>query len=465
MRARIRAGAAVAAAAGAAQVALAAHHSRMIRRPPSEPASGPAPSGGLSQLPEAWVLAGLAIAVVCLREIVEARAGGLEILDAVVAVAVCGLIVAAVAGARATGMATERRHSESETFNRIVRALSRALTADAVVGAVVYELGMATEADHVAVARLGPAGILDVTFVSMLPGSATSRTSLQPGPAAAASVRPVRGGARTWSAIDPGSGEKPPAAAEAESEGRARNLAESIAGRLREAYGLRNTLAAPLRADGATAGAIVLSRRTGEIWPQAATRLLFRAAGEASAALDRVRTQEAAESEARTDPLTGLANRRYFDEYVRVLASRRRTNDRVAVLSADIDHFKLLNDRFGHGVGDAVLRAVADAITASIREDDFPVRSGGEEFVVLLRNPAEGVALAIGERMRQSVRDLDLRWAGLTDPVTISVGVATGLSTDEAVGEILERADRAMYAAKRAGRDRVVEARLAPVAR
>ena len=415
------------------------------------------------QLPEAWILAGLAIAVVCLRAVVAVMTGGLQVLDAVVAVAVCGLIVAAVASARAAGMATERRHSESESLGRIGRALSRALTADAVVGAVVYELGMATEADHVAVARLGPAGTLDVTFVSMLPGSATSRTSLQPGPAA--SVRPVRGGARTWSGVDPGNGEQTPAPAEAESEARARDLAESIAGRLREAYGLRNTLAAPLRADGAAAGAIVVSRRTGEIWPPAAIRLLFRAAGEASAALDRVRTQEAAESEARTDPLTGLANRRYFDEYVRVLASRRRTNDRVAVLSADIDHFKLLNDRFGHGVGDAVLRAVADAITASIREDDFPVRSGGEEFVVLLRNPAEGVALAIGERMRQSVRDLDLRWAGLTDPVTISVGVATGLSTDEAVGDILERADRAMYAAKRAGRDRVVEAWQARVAR
>lgn len=437
----------------------------MIRRPPTEPASGSAPSGGSSQLPEAPILAGLAIAVVCLREVVAALTGGIAALDAVVAAAVCCLIVAAVASARAAGMATERRHSESESFSRIVRALSRALTADAVVGAVVYELGMATEADHVAVARLGPAGILDVTFVSMLPGSATSRTTLQPGPAAAASVRPVRGGARTWSAVDPGSGEQPRPAAEAESEARARDLAESIAGRLREAYGLRNTLAAPLRVDGVAAGAIVVSRRTGEIWPQAAVRLLFRAAGEASAALDRVRTQEAVQSEARTDPLTGLANRRYFDEYVRVLASRRRANDRVAVLSADIDHFKLLNDRFGHGVGDAVLRAVADAITASIREDDFPVRSGGEEFVVLLRNPAEGVALAIGERMRQSVRDLDLRWAGLTDPVTISVGVATGVSTDEAVGEILERADRAMYAAKRAGRDRVVEAWQGRVAR
>jgi diguanylate cyclase (GGDEF)-like protein len=86
------------------------------------------------------------------------------------------------------------------------------------------------------------------------------------------------------------------------------------------------------------------------------------------------------------------------------------------------------------------------------------VRFGGEEFLVLLRNPAPGIALEIGERIRQGVRDMDLAEFGVVERVTVSVGVATGQFSDEAIDDIVERADRALYAAKRTGRDRVVEA-------
>jgi diguanylate cyclase (GGDEF)-like protein len=157
--------------------------------------------------------------------------------------------------------------------------------------------------------------------------------------------------------------------------------------------------------------------------------------------------------------LTQLPNRRYFDEYCRLLASRRRATDRVAILSVDVDRFKQLNDQHGHQVGDVVLRAIANAIQFSVREEDVPVRFGGEEFLVLLRNPAPGVALGIGERIRQSVRELDLLDVGVTERVTVSVGVASGQHAGEPVDDIVERADRALYEAKRTGRDRVVEAR------
>ncbi|HEY5472815.1 MAG TPA: GGDEF domain-containing protein, partial [Candidatus Limnocylindrales bacterium] len=109
-------------------------------------------------------------------------------------------------------------------------------------------------------------------------------------------------------------------------------------------------------------------------------------------------------------------------------------------------------------VGDVVLRSIGNAIQASVREDDVPARYGGEEFVVLLRNPGIGVALEIGERIRQNVRDMDLAEAGVTDRVTVSVGVASGQQAGETIDEIVERADRALYTAKRTGRDRVVEA-------
>jgi diguanylate cyclase (GGDEF)-like protein len=189
-----------------------------------------------------------------------------------------------------------------------------------------------------------------------------------------------------------------------------------------------------------------------------------RAAAAASAALARVYSHQAAESEARTDQLTQLPNRRYFDEYCKLLTSRRRAADRVAILAVDVDYFKKVNDVYGHLIGDAVLREVANAISMSVRDDDVPARYGGEEFVVLLRNPLPGVALEIGERIRSNVRGLDLTHAGIEHPVTVSVGVAAGTSAGEVIEDIVERADRALYAAKRTGRDRVVEAWSADVA-
>ena len=124
--------------------------------------------------------------------------------------------------------------------------------------------------------------------------------------------------------------------------------------------------------------------------------------------MSRAGSQRTAELHASTDALTGLPNRRYFDEFCALLARRRRAEDAVGVLMIDIDRFKALNDRYGHGVGDEVLRAVGGAIVRAVRDDDVPARYGGEEFVVLLRNPGPAVALEIGERVRAAVAALDL---------------------------------------------------------
>ena len=133
-----------------------------------------------------------------------------------------------------------------------------------------------------------------------------------------------------------------------------------------------------------------MSRRVADAWPAATRRILGGAALEASAALARAYSHRAAEARASTDALTGLPNRRYFDEFCGLLARRRRAEDAVGVLMVDIDHFKKLNDSYGHDTGDQVLRAVGGAIMAAVREDDVPARYGGEEFVVLLRNPEPG---------------------------------------------------------------------------
>ena len=173
--------------------------------------------------------------------------------------------------------------------------------------------------------------------------------------------------------------------------------------------------------------------------------------------MSRAYSLRAAETNASTDALTGLPNRRYFDEFCGLLARRRRSGDAVGVLMIDIDKFKALNDKHGHGTGDEVLRAVGGAIVAAVREDDVPARYGGEEFVVLLRNPTSAVALEVGERVRTSVGALDLQRFGVPG-VSVSVGVAVAVQADQPIGDLIAQADRALYRAKRAGRDRVVAA-------
>jgi diguanylate cyclase (GGDEF)-like protein len=439
-----------------------------------------------------WLLLGLAVIFLVGRAVVEFVIGRTDVVDLMLALAISGLVISAVLNARSSGMEVERRHSETESFSRIVRALSRSVSPNAVVEAIVHELGAATSADHVAVVRLRPGSdVLDVTFVSMLPGTPTSNTvmpvrQLEPTetrrlrdlPRQAAASAPLRlaegeAGMLWQDDRDRRPGEAPAgegieqrpnvrsgahAPGLLEDEAHAREVADRIAHRVSDAYGLRNTLAAPLQGGQSIAGAIVLSRRTGDVWPASAVRLLQSAAFEASAALTRVYSQQAAESEARTDPLTQLPNRRYFDEYCQLLASRRRATDRVAILAVDVDHFKRVNDTYGHQVGDVVLQAIANCIQASVREEDIPARFGGEEFVVLLRNPSNNVALEIGERIRQSVRDMNLIDFGVTERITVSVGVASGQHAGETIDGIVERADRALYSAKRTGRDRVVEA-------
>ena len=240
-------------------------------------------------------------------------------MDLVLAMTMATLVALAVVNARISGIEAERLHSEAESFTSILRALSRSLSPDAVVESIVHELGTATQADHVAVVRLQPgASVLDVTFVSMLPGAPTSNMVMPIRQVEAVETRHVRDLAslrpadahlrladndpiKIWH-IGPDSGldtegfpapdrsvrSRPRGSSSAEDEARARQVADRIAHRLRESYGLRNTLAAPLQVGRSIAGAIVLSRRTEEVWPVPVIRLLNAAAAEASAALARV---------------------------------------------------------------------------------------------------------------------------------------------------------------------------------
>ncbi|MQA32476.1 GGDEF domain-containing protein [Modestobacter roseus] len=160
-----------------------------------------------------------------------------------------------------------------------------------------------------------------------------------------------------------------------------------------------------------------------------------------------------------TDPLTGLANRRCLVEQApRIWRQARREGQRVVALVLDLDHFKRLNDAFGHAAGDDVLRAVADALTRTVRPTDVLARTGGEELVVigLAGDPAEARQLA--ERLRTAVATST---AGRDREVTVSIGVAVTRPGDtedptEALWRLVDRADAAMYRAKESGRDQVV---------
>lgn len=164
---------------------------------------------------------------------------------------------------------------------------------------------------------------------------------------------------------------------------------------------------------------------------------------------------EILESEAHTDTLTGLPNRRRFDEeFARAFGSAIRRSAPISVAIIDIDRFKDYNDAFGHQAGDEALRRIAQAIAESVeRSGDFAARYGGEEFVVILEDTTLGGASGVGQRIRSAVLDAAIR-APAGGLLSVSVGVAARLpgSTGEA---LLRQADEALYDAKNAGRNRV----------
>lgn len=176
---------------------------------------------------------------------------------------------------------------------------------------------------------------------------------------------------------------------------------------------------------------------------------------ELAALLDRLaRQRELLEQQAASDPLTGLANRRTLqtalEEEVRRAHRYRRP---LSLLLIDIDHFKNINDQFGHAAGDQVLRALVEEMNRNTRHSDLLARFGGEEFVLLLPETGEEAAQELAELLRQRTANLH----GLPCPITISIGCAS-LRDDEVPASLLERADQAMYRAKRGGRDQVVRA-------
>lgn len=169
-----------------------------------------------------------------------------------------------------------------------------------------------------------------------------------------------------------------------------------------------------------------------------------------------IRIRRELEQAARTDELTGLFNRRAFFDFADIfLVNARRHGRPLTILIIDIDHFKRINDLFGHPVGDRVLNEVAERMSSAIREVDRIARIGGEEFAVLLPETPLESALEIAGRIRLALQPIQLQCCAEVKP-TVSIGVATLHPQDQSIHSLYQRADAALYAAKAGGRDQIV---------
>lgn len=158
---------------------------------------------------------------------------------------------------------------------------------------------------------------------------------------------------------------------------------------------------------------------------------------------------------AKVDPMTGLHNRRWLEEmYTREISRCNTGNISLTAFMLDIDHFKKVNDTFGHLAGDQVLMAIAHTLTESLRPSDMPVRYGGEEFSVFLPSTSMEDAKIVAERVRSRVEQTHIALpSGAMVHITISIGITERVADDTVAG-LIERADKALYHAKQNGRNR-----------
>jgi diguanylate cyclase len=184
---------------------------------------------------------------------------------------------------------------------------------------------------------------------------------------------------------------------------------------------------------------------------------------EKSRELDMIRESlSQSEERARTDTLTGLPNRRALEEFFRIAQADAMEQGRpLSAFLIDIDHFKQFNDRFGHGVGDQVLRLVGKALRDRVRENDLPARYGGEELIAILPGADLDICTAAAERIRGALADCKItrRSTGEALPgITVSIGVGQ-FQFGESMEDLIDRCDRALYQAKKRGRNCVVTER------
>jgi len=214
--------------------------------------------------------------------------------------------------------------------------------------------------------------------------------------------------------------------------------------------------AVPIRHGESNLGILALTRPESDPLTDVEVRFLSAVAATLALTIRHTALVDELRESSTHDELTGLANRRLLATRLeREIARARRYDTDLALLMLDIDHFKQLNDRFGHPVGDAVLRDIAQVLEEGVRTVDTVARAGGEEFVVLLPRTDGDAASRVADKLRARIAAHDVDELDGKARITISLGVAV-LDAGETADALLARADRALYDAKEAGRDRVV---------
>ncbi|NNM96479.1 MAG: diguanylate cyclase [Candidatus Dormibacteraeota bacterium] len=234
------------------------------------------------------------------------------------------------------------------------------------------------------------------------------------------------------------------------------HLAPDDRGALESRIGLRDCLAEPLKGPAQDLGVLIVANHR-RPYREEDRALCKTVADQVVAAVAKSLQLAATQREATTDAMTGLYNYRflisYLDQQVNVA---ERANTPLSVLMLDLDHFKVINDSFGHPVGDRVLRAVAAQMLDTIRKSDLAARYGGEEFVVVMSNTSSEDAAVVAEKIRVAVEGLTVALEdGGAVRLTVSLGGVTFPEGTKGARNLLDLADRALYAAKRGGRNRV----------
>jgi diguanylate cyclase (GGDEF)-like protein len=219
---------------------------------------------------------------------------------------------------------------------------------------------------------------------------------------------------------------------------------------------VRSIIIAPLILDDQALGALILSASNRSAFTQDDLRLLESFAATISAAINNSLLHSRMQRLAITDSVTNLYNRRGFYELARREIERaRRFGHSLSVIMMDLDQLKSVNDTYGHAVGDQVLRALADRLSQHVREFDILCRYGGDEFALLLPETDLFMASSVAERLRASIADEPINTDGGPVPITISLGVTKATPNISNLEELLKSADRALYAAKQGGRNRL----------
>ena len=218
---------------------------------------------------------------------------------------------------------------------------------------------------------------------------------------------------------------------------------------------IRSWLGIPLIVHGEVIGLLALDSALPDFFTAKHVRLAAALGDHVAVAIQNARLYEQTRALAMTDSLTGVATRRsFFVQAERALEQAKRNGRFIGVIMADLDHFKCINDQYGHARGDEAIRLAAEAAEAVLRRSDVIGRYGGEEFSVVLPDTDQGAAETIAERVRSQVGAIVV--PGTTKELSVSIGVVSCRpDAQETVDSILEKADRAMYDAKRLGRNRV----------